>query len=662
MIIEAQAELETSRRKLLDSIAGASDITFVRAYGNIGDQLIYAGTRRLLSGIEYKEVSILNLAGIKGELALIAGGGAWCGPYHDMPGHLPLVEERFRRVIVLPSSFDASVASVRHALAQTKALVFAREAVSYEQIRGLCQAELAHDCAFFFDYAPYKLPGQGLLNAYRSDLEAARHRLPADNNDISITCESVDEWLWTIARHEVVYTDRAHVMIAAALLGKRVFYQSSSYHKLPAIADFALRSYPVVREEEHSTEQLREKLRLKAEENLARLPSDFFADRREIEITIVMLSYHRLDQTINAIKALADNVAIPFKLLLIDNDSGPDVRRALKEISATYDFIELILLDENLGCVGGRAYAMELVQTPYVMLIDNDIEVFPGSVEHLLHCLETNQQALAATGKVIFPDGSVHLCGGEYRVAEGLLNFELCGFRRRYDEPIGESGPCQWVPGCLTLLRREALLDYPYDLGMRNYYEDLEWSYRLNQLGLGNFYRVVESVALHFHQTKTPNAALPAEQRRKAALKYIETIAHFYQLHQLVIPNLFDYVPELGSPLDPLSRLSAGLFLTLVNCNQAGGVEGLLEKWNQGELAPLFAAKLINDEKEKLQSHYNAKIAALEQETAALRQKLEEIYQSKHWKLLDRYWRLRRAVLKTSLGDQASEFQAWPKK
>jgi exopolysaccharide biosynthesis predicted pyruvyltransferase EpsI len=44
-----------------------------------------------------------------------------------------------------------------------------------------------------------------------------------------------------------VKTDRAHVMIAAALLGKVVEYWTSSYHKVPSIADYALKSFPVRR-------------------------------------------------------------------------------------------------------------------------------------------------------------------------------------------------------------------------------------------------------------------------------------------------------------------------------------------------------------------------------------------------------------------------------
>jgi len=641
MFSGAQIEIEKSEAKLLDAIAGSTDITFIRIYGNIGDQLIYAGTRRLLSGLQYKETSILNLSGAGGDLALIAGGGAWCGPYHDMPRHLPLVEERFRRVIVLPSSFDVTVGKVKEELLKTKALVFARERVSYEQIRGLCKADLAHDCAFFFDYSPYAQTGQGALHAYRTDEESRSGKLPANNNDISVTCESLDEWLWTISRHEVVRTDRAHIMIAAAMMGKQVFYRASGYHKVPAMAEFALQSFPVSREEEPDAQRIRESLSREAKKSLEMLPRDFFSRRREVEITIVMLSYRRLDQTINAINALKKNVAIPFKLLVVDNNSGTEAQEKLKEVCAADDFIELILLDENLGCAGGRAYAMRRVQTRYAMLIDNDIEVFPGSVEHLLRRLETNPQALAATGRVVFPDGSMHLCGGGYRIEDGVLNFELFGFGRRFEDWTGESGPCQWVPGCLTLLRREALIDHPYDPGMRNYYEDLEWCYRLNQSnarsGDGAFHRVVESVALHFHETKDPNPSLPVEERRRTAMKYIETIAYFYKIHGLVIPNIFNYVPELGLQSLPISRSSARLFLTMTNTY---GIEWMLEKWNSGEISPLFSANMA----EKVHEGYRERIIGLEQ-------KLQDIYISRFWKILTRYRRFRKSVLNLFLGD-----------
>jgi exopolysaccharide biosynthesis predicted pyruvyltransferase EpsI len=237
--------LESSRAVLLGAIGEPEDLTFIRLYGNKGDELIYAGTRQLLARRSYKEVSVREIAGVSGHTALVAGCGGWCGPYHDMVKHLPVIETRFERVIIMPSSFDVSMPSVRSTLATTKALVFAREKKSFDDIRRICHANLAYDCAFFFDYRPYLRHGEGCLVSYRTDAESVLSEIPERNYDISKSCSSLDEWLWTIARHAVVKTDRAHVMIAAALLGKDVEYWTSSYHKVPSIADYALKSFPV---------------------------------------------------------------------------------------------------------------------------------------------------------------------------------------------------------------------------------------------------------------------------------------------------------------------------------------------------------------------------------------------------------------------------------
>jgi hypothetical protein len=248
--IGAPAGLETQRGRILRLVEDAPDVTFIRHKGNIGDDLIHAGTRRLFADIPYREVGTWDLQDAHGHTALITGSGGWCIPFHhQLPMALPAIEQRFQRVVILPSTFDLAEPSVRYALQRTKALVFARERESYEQIRGLCNADIGHDCAFFFDFHPYLRRGIGRLLAYRTDAESTRADVPAGNNDISVTCFGLDHWLWTIARHDTVSTDRAHVMIAAAMVGKHVEYHGTNYHKVPAIAEYSLSGFSVSRAE-----------------------------------------------------------------------------------------------------------------------------------------------------------------------------------------------------------------------------------------------------------------------------------------------------------------------------------------------------------------------------------------------------------------------------
>jgi hypothetical protein len=236
-------DVEKSRARLLGVLEGSQDITIIRNAGNNGDSLIHAGMRQLLKGRDYREVSVWQFGAQRGETAILTGSGAWCEAHQHLPAYLPRIEQQFERVIVFPSSFDTSVQVVREVLSRTRALVFAREFTSFEQIRNLCRADVAHDTAFFFDFEPYRRQGQGTLLAFRTDAEALTPTVPTGNNDIAMTCESVDEFLWTIAQHEVVRTDRAHVMIAAALLGKEVHFGESNYHKVRALAASSLWQY-----------------------------------------------------------------------------------------------------------------------------------------------------------------------------------------------------------------------------------------------------------------------------------------------------------------------------------------------------------------------------------------------------------------------------------
>lgn len=239
-------ELAAQRNHILGLIAGAPDLTFIRGRGNLGDDLIHAGTRRLLADLRYREIGVWDMGGAGGHTALVCGSGGWCVPFHaQLPGALPLIEERFERVIVLPSSFDLGEPTVREALQRTKALVFAREREFYAQISRVCDADIGHDCAFHFDFGPYRRQGRGELIAFRTDADSVRSKLPAGNDDISLTCFGLDHWLWTVASYDAVATDRAHVLIAAAMLGKRVRFHGTYYHKVSGIADYSLSDFPV---------------------------------------------------------------------------------------------------------------------------------------------------------------------------------------------------------------------------------------------------------------------------------------------------------------------------------------------------------------------------------------------------------------------------------
>lgn len=56
------AAVEQSRRALLRAIGQTPDLTFLRGRGNLGDHLIWAGTRQLLHGVPHREIGESELS------------------------------------------------------------------------------------------------------------------------------------------------------------------------------------------------------------------------------------------------------------------------------------------------------------------------------------------------------------------------------------------------------------------------------------------------------------------------------------------------------------------------------------------------------------------------------------------------------------------------
>ncbi len=497
------AGVEASRDRLLAAVGDPPDLTFVRGVGNRGDDLICAGTRQVLAGRAYREIALAELPGASGHTVILAGSGGWCRPYHElMPQMLPLAEQRFERVIVFPSSFDVAVDAVRLAVARTRATLFAREMVSYAALRGVCggSVDVADDCAFFCDLAAYASAGagRGVLRAFRDDAEALAPP-PAGSVDISLRCASLDEWLWTIAAHAVVQTDRAHVMIAAARLGKRVEVRPSTYHKLPAIAAYSLGAYDVrplaelpaaapvpapalspgdaaapdagvatagtvatgdaaaavldavdaVDAAAAGVAHVRSRLQARALESLALLAppavpamTDAAAPPR---LTILVLTRDRAGHWPVLLRSIRDSARQPYRLLIVDNASLPAARSALQGLCDQMfppdprgggPAVEIRWLERNVGCAVARHQAIQQVATDYVMFLDDDAELCAGAADHLVAALDANPAAVAAGAHLVLPDGSTQMCGGDYtEPTGGVLHFEPLGYGVDFADP-----------------------------------------------------------------------------------------------------------------------------------------------------------------------------------------------------------------------------------
>jgi exopolysaccharide biosynthesis predicted pyruvyltransferase EpsI len=87
------------------------------------------------------------------------------------------------------------------------------------------------------------------LNAFRTDRESLGfHKHVSRNRDISIEHDGSGDcqlFFSELAQYEHIRTDRAHVAIASAMLGRRVTFYPGAYHKNQGIYECSLRHFGV---------------------------------------------------------------------------------------------------------------------------------------------------------------------------------------------------------------------------------------------------------------------------------------------------------------------------------------------------------------------------------------------------------------------------------
>jgi GT2 family glycosyltransferase len=622
--------VERSRQDILQAIGEAPELAVVRCLEGCQDKLNWAGTRALLSSRAYREIDADELARSSGHTALICGSGGFCHPYHEiMPHVLAVAELRFERVIILPSTFDTSVDEVRSSLEHTQAVIFTREQESYSQLQPLCDARLAYDCAFFFDYTPYMRTGTGVLHALRTDAESAgEHPIPPTNDDITLTAGTLEIWLQNIARHELIRTDRAHVMIAAALLGKTVEFCASSYFKIPAIVDYALPGFPLRRLPSVTTragslahlvpspfapqvKALRHRLRDSAE---AKPPPRQSRDPGGApRVTAVILSHNRPELIQGALHSLLQETRIPVSVLVIDNNSEVRTQRLLTEAYSEHPQIELHFSDRNLGCAGGRQLGAESTNSEFVLFLDDDAELMPGALGHLIGELDRHPSSGAVSALVAIPDGRVSHSGGSHNESKEMVTFTLCASGLSiFDPDIPASGPCDWVPGTACLIRTSLLSEFPLDSGMLAYYEDTEWCFRIGRIRPACFRRSRDALVLH-HAGPGPWGRTDFSGRANL-VRYISAAAHFYRRHGLLLRvpggDVFAIMPELTRTDETLDLAGARLVMELASTHST---DWLLTEWMSGGLDPVLGVErtALADQLHDCQLAVNALRAAL---------------------------------------------------
>lgn len=231
-----------------------------------------------------------------------------------------------------------------------------------------------------------------------------------------------------------------------------------------------------------------------------------------MKLAVVLVNYNGKQYNTACIESLraAHGVGVK-KIIVVDNASQDGSVEILREQYGRDEEIELIELDDNYGFSYANNVGIRRAGewgADYVLLLNNDTEIEPDLLLRLEECAQRHPDSMIVP-KIYYSDdrkriwsagGSVSLLIRKVRHI-GLNEMDEGQFER--EAQIGfATGCCLFIP--MEVIRRAGELDERFFL----YYEDTEYSFRLQKLGIAIYY-CPQAVMYHKVGASTKGADSP---------------------------------------------------------------------------------------------------------------------------------------------------------
>lgn len=253
-----------------------NDAVFYPGYGNLGDGLIALGTLDLFEDIGWapKCIQGRHKEAFSGYTHIVMGGsGGWVkGMWETYLEQTIAFLQNGGQLLILPTSFSGFGSEfVPYA---DQVTIFCREQRSYDELlrQGMPEGQIfvCPDMAFYTKeehFSDLEIEGQyPALQIFRLDEEGGRKQTPRDSVDLPLLFNDI-QWSTTeqcvkplravaglMSQFECVETDRLHMAVLAALIGRIVKLEPSNYFKIKAIFDYTLHRFPTVTFEERTSD------------------------------------------------------------------------------------------------------------------------------------------------------------------------------------------------------------------------------------------------------------------------------------------------------------------------------------------------------------------------------------------------------------------------
>ncbi|PIR59093.1 MAG: glycosyltransferase family 2 protein [Candidatus Pacebacteria bacterium CG10_big_fil_rev_8_21_14_0_10_56_10] len=262
------------------------------------------------------------------------------------------------------------------------------------------------------------------------------------------------------------------------------------------------------------------------------------------KLTIVVTNYNGrywLGNTLSSLREhLIGSSGHRIRVVVVDNGSNDGSTELVKE---SFGWARLVALPDNQGFAAGNNRALQDLDTPYVMLLNSDVESTADTdIDTLLRYLDRHPQVAVVTPRLVFPTGQLDpACHrGEPTPWASLTYFlglerlfphsKLWGRYHQWYRDLSAVHQVDACSGAAMLVRAAAiskvgLLDERFFM----YAEDLDWCRRFRQAG----YQVVyhPEVTMVHHKYKSGLDSSSGRVAAKTQEYFYDTMLQYYDKH-----------------------------------------------------------------------------------------------------------------------------------
>ena len=126
----------------------------------------------------------------------------------------------------------------------------------------------------------------------------------------------------------------------------------------------------------------------------------FIRQKKIFPVQIIILCQNKLAMTKQCLESIYKHSKVEFGIFILDNSSVDNTKKFLSENYSNRDNATIYFSDKNLGCVGGRNKAWELLSDvrkdiEYIIFLDNDQLVEENWLSHHLSVLNRGYDIIA---------------------------------------------------------------------------------------------------------------------------------------------------------------------------------------------------------------------------------------------------------------------------